>query len=355
MKFGLKSNIMRTKSRLHNDFIDDLKKNEASLNTNNQEVDCLIIKPVNRWIDEAKNRPIPNMLCSEFWYENELCILFADTNLGKSIFAVQIADSISKGEAIDRFKLESKPKKVLYLDFELSDKQFEKRYSNNYQEHYRFHPNFYRAELNTGAELPSNYKNLEEYVCHSITENILTNNIEVIIIDNLTFLNSDNEKAKDALVLMKFLIKIKKKYSVSILVLAHTPKRDESKPICKNDLSGSKMLMNFCDSAFAIGRSSVAHNFRYIKQIKQRNTEHVYHTENVIVCKIDQKHNFLGFEFLDYDSEYSHLKSYKTNDLEDRDTEMIGYIKDGKSNVEIGKLLGISEGAVRKRKKALNL
>lgn len=53
-------------------------------------------------------------------FENELCILFADTNQGKSISAVQRGNSISKGEPIPGFKLEEDKQRVLYFDFELS-------------------------------------------------------------------------------------------------------------------------------------------------------------------------------------------------------------------------------------------
>ena len=55
-----------------------------------------------------------------------------------------------------------------------------------------------------------------------------------------------SEKAKDALPLMKHLKVLKNKYNLSILALAHTPKRDLTKPITRNDLQGSKMLINFC-------------------------------------------------------------------------------------------------------------
>jgi RecA-family ATPase len=78
----------------------------------------------NSWIEQAKSRPIPKMLFSEFWYEREVCILFSDTNLGKSILAVQIANSISKGIPINGFKLEASKQSVLYFDFELTEKQF---------------------------------------------------------------------------------------------------------------------------------------------------------------------------------------------------------------------------------------
>ena len=77
------------------------------------------IKTGNEWINQAKTRPIPKMLFGELWYESEICILFADTNLGKSILAVQIGDSISKGEQINGFKLEAQKQPILYFDFEL--------------------------------------------------------------------------------------------------------------------------------------------------------------------------------------------------------------------------------------------
>ena len=65
-------------------------KNEAEqlLRQSHKAKECkglFTVKPANLWIEQAKTRPIPQMLFSEFWHEGELCILFADTNLGKSI------------------------------------------------------------------------------------------------------------------------------------------------------------------------------------------------------------------------------------------------------------------------------
>ncbi|QRM89321.1 AAA family ATPase [Lacinutrix sp. WUR7] len=333
----------------------DLENNENQLQNNEAVQGCLMVKTANKWIDEAKHRPIPNMLFGEFWYENELAILFADTNIGKSILAVQIADSLSRGEGIHGFKLECKPKKVLYLDFELSDKQFENRCSEDYKNHYVFHENFLRAELNDVLELPKNHNSIEDYLCESLEEAITRNNASVLIIDNLTYLNNDNEKAKYALHLMKLLKKLTKSKSVSILVLSHTPKRDASTPITKNDLAGSKMLMNFCDSSFAIGASSLDHSFRYVKQIKQRNTEHLYHSENVVLCQINKECNFLKFQFVDFAVEADHLKSAGTTTIEDRDAKMFDLINQGLSNVKIGKELGISESTVRQRRLKHNI
>lgn len=69
------------------------------------------------------------MLFGEFLFEGEIFILFADTNLGKSILAVQIANSISTGISTCGLNLKCSPTPIIYFDFELSDKQFENKYS----------------------------------------------------------------------------------------------------------------------------------------------------------------------------------------------------------------------------------
>ncbi len=305
------------------------------------------IKTANNWIEEAKNRPIPKMLFSQLWYEGEICILFADTNLGKSILAVQIGNSVSKGEQIKSFIIETQKQSVLYFDFELSDKQFQNRYSKDYKENYVFDDNFLRVEINPDLELPKDVT-FEDYLILSIEKSILSSNSKVLIIDNITYLKSDNEKAKEALPLMKKLKELKTKYSLSILILAHTPKRDLSKPITKNDLAGSKMLINFCDSCFTIGESTQDKQIRYIKQIKQRNCEQVFDADNVCVCQINKEYNFLQFEFVRLGNEKEHLKQYTEKDKNNVILQVKELSQQGKSQRAISSEIGISLGAVNK-------
>lgn len=299
------------------------------------------VKTASRWIEQAKTRPIPQMLFGEFWFEGELCILFADTNLGKSILAVQIGNSISKGEQIRGFKLETPKQPILYFDFELSDKQFENRYSIKFEQHYNFDNNFIRVEINPDATIPE-AQTFEDYLNHSLERSITETGAKVLIIDNLTYLKNETEKAKDALPVMKHLKALEKKYGLSILVLAHTPKRDLSKPITRNDLQGSKMLINFCDSSFSIGESHSDKNLRYLKQIKQRNTEQIYDAENVCVCQIDKPLNFLLFEFVNFGKEWEHLKQHTEKDKENLNEKVSDLKQQGLSLREIGAELSIS-------------
>jgi RecA-family ATPase len=302
-----------SKAILAEEIIDEV---EHLQEVGNQAKDCkglFIVRTASHWIEQAKTRPIPKKLFSEFWHEGELCILFADTNLGKSIKAVQIGDSISTGICIPGFKLETEKQVVLYFDFELSDKQFENRYSERFANHYQWSDNFIRVEINPDAEFPEN-TTFEDFLNQSLELSIKETGAKVLIIDNLTYLKNETEKAKDALPLMKHLKALKSKYGLSILALAHTPKRDLSKPITRNDLSGSKMLINFCDSSFAIGESSTDKNLRYLKQIKARSTEIIYDSDNVCVCQISKASNFLKFDFLHFGTEQEHLRQYSENE-----------------------------------------
>lgn len=333
--------------------LNHVQEMQEKLEANKQTKGLFKVKTANEWLEQAKTSPIPQMLFGEFWHEGEICILFADSNLGKSILAVQIADSISKGDQIRGFKLESKKQPVLYFDFELSAKQFEARYSVKnetkkvFENHYSFDDFFKRIEINPDAEIPTD-SSFENYLNQSLEQSIIETGTKILIIDNITYLRNETERAKDALPLMKHLKALKSKYELSILALAHTPKRDLTRPITQNDLQGSKMLYNFIDSCFAIGLSNTDKQMRYIKQIKARNTAMIYDTENVVVCQLDKPSNFLSFQFLDFGAERQHLKQISDTDRTNRIAEAQELKKQGRSNVQIAQQFGVSEGAIRK-------
>lgn len=330
---------------------DSLLKELYNQNGARESKGLLKVKTALEWFEISKNSPIPQMLFGEFWFEGELCILFADTNLGKSILAVQIGDSISKGKEIKGLKLEANAQIVLYLDFEMATKQFELRYSiksesdKTCKNHYNFDDNFKRIELNPDAEIPTNIS-FEDFLNKSIEQCIVETGARIVIIDNITFLRTENEKAKDALPLMKELKALKSKYNLSILALAHTPKRDLTKPITRNDLQGSKMLINFVDSCFAIGESHTDKHLRYLKQIKARNTEIIYDTEHVLNCQIQKPDNFIEFEFSGIGNERMHLKQYSEKDRQDLIAKAKELSSNGYSQREIAKELSISVGSV---------
>src|SRR4051812_3528279 len=102
-------------------------KKSPSIKTKTTFKDMFDVRRANEWIRSAKTKPVPKMLFGEFWLEGELAIMFADTGTGKSMLAVQIAEAIARGRAIEPMRMDAAPQPVLYFDFELSEKQFEMR------------------------------------------------------------------------------------------------------------------------------------------------------------------------------------------------------------------------------------
>ncbi len=81
--------------------------------------DALIVRPVSAWMDEAARLPAARPLLGSLWFEGEMSILFASTNVGKSILAVQIAEALASGRPVPGFGMEAEAGPVLYVDCEL--------------------------------------------------------------------------------------------------------------------------------------------------------------------------------------------------------------------------------------------
>jgi len=266
-----------------------------------------------RWMELGERQPMPKMLFGELWHEQELCILFADTNVGKSVLAVQIANSIASGKAIAPFAMQAEPAKVLYIDFELGLMQFYRRYTGT-DGHYSFSHNFIRAQFNVDNELTRNYGDNDDHLIAGIEYKVKMLKATVLIIDNISCLRGGTESAQVALSLMKNLKMLKNDYNLSILVLAHTPKRrNPGTPLSADDLHGSKLLMNFADSAFALSTSATDHHLRYLKQVKQRSTAQIYGEDNVCLCRITKPGSFLQMQFEGQSPEYPHLRNRLLN------------------------------------------
>jgi RecA-family ATPase/5S rRNA maturation endonuclease (ribonuclease M5) len=316
---------------------------------NEKSSDFFISKSVREWMEEAMKTPIPKMLFGEFWFEGELNILFADTNAGKSILAVQIADAITKGKQIGSLACEIVPQQVLYFDFELNHRQFGSRYGRNengyLKDVYPFDDKFTRVAINPDGEWSETDK-FEDILFKELEALINVKDAKIVIIDNITYLKNNNEKAREALSLMKRLKQLKEKYGLSVLALAHTPKRSLDKPITNNDLAGSKMLINFCDSAFTIGKSFKDEGIRYVKQIKERNTAKVYGSENVCIAQIIKDENFLCFDFLGFGDETEHLSAPTKTKRQEEIDQAVALKNEGKTQRQIADIMGKSVGTV---------
>ncbi len=297
--------------------------------------DILRVCTANCWLTEASERPDPVKLYDCFWQQGELCCLFADSNLGKSILAVQIGARIAER------------RNVIYFDFEMSDKQFQLRYTDPSTGNIITFPDrFMRAEIDPDSLMLTDAADIEDSIIEAIEELARRTDTKVIIVDNITFLNSVTEKGDAASSLMMKLMQLKRRSGLSVLILAHTPKRQLSAPITQNDLSGSKKLFNFFDSVFAVGRSAKDPDLRYIKQIKSRSGEFVHDASNVLVCEITHVRGMLCFSPIGTATEHSHLAQPSPSEEDMMRRQVTELHASGLSVREIATRTGKSKSAV---------
>ena len=294
--------------------------------------------PFKQALEDAKDKGKPKMLFGQLWWKNELVVVFATTNVGKTVLAMQIADALSKGYSVfDDLKNECGKLMVSYLDWELSAMQIINRYSDENGNLYDFSENLTRIEKNYDFEYKKG-DSYEEYLTEDIKSHVEQYKPQVLIIDNLSVLRSGTESAKEALPLMQFLNNLKVKYNLSIMVVGHTPKKDVFTPINMNHLQGSAQISNALDGCFAIGMCHDQKQ-RYIIELKQRNAEITAHAGNVIICDLLKEDKFLKFKYVDRNSEKSQLMDLNEESVIKIEKTVAEELEKGTTHEEIANLI----------------
>lgn len=307
------------------------------------QVGILQGRPINEVIDESLTKPRPKTHCRGLLVEGENTVVFASSNVGKSVACYQMAEQICRdtGEEVD------------YLDFELSDMHLLDRYTDaeTGARHY-FPSNFHRYEISPDLIVDGN---VEEAILLSI-EKAAQNGVRFFFVDNLTFICKDSEKGLAASEFMMRLIKLRRTYNLTIVVIAHTPKRDGRMPITQYDLAGSSRLISFFDAGIAIGKSVKDAEIRYIKQVKVRTGAEMYGADNVLVYRLIQTDGYTHFEFQEYGRESDHLKENNSfTEMEDI-KEIVELVGKKMSIREIARETGFTASTVHRRiKKAKKL
>ncbi len=252
------------------------------------------IRTANQRLTDALNAPPLYPLFGPLWESPGIAILAGDTGIGKSVLAVWIAHLITSDTSELLGLRCTVQEKVLYYDFELTDRQFEKRFYN-----------FPFSDLLLTGDTNPSALDVEEFTFDQINGDVDRTEAKVIVLDNITALTMKSTADADvSMGIMRGLKRLQIERGVCCLVLAHTPKLLPGSPLTLNHLAGSKHLSNFADSVFFLGRSIQGPHTRYIKQVKNRTSELL---PDVLVCEINDEAGYLGFKLIGTEEEVLHL------------------------------------------------
>lgn len=319
--------------------LDAIRREGAKARKTPRKIGVFQVRPMNACMDEAEAMPEAHYFYHKVLVRDEVTAIFAPTNAGKTIFTYQVADSIAR-----------EGYRVLYVDCEMSLQGLKQRYldTESHQKHI-FSPNLERAEL--CAELLGG-ENPQDVVYQSI-EDAAKAGFQVIVVDNISFLLADMEKGAAAGQLMAKICGLRKEYGITIIIVAHTPKRKGDEPLTSYSMFGSSLLAAFFDAIVAIGISNTDPNIRYVKTCKFRSGPYPYPADNVALYRIEKVDGCLQFNYVGCGEEAEHLKTKVVEDepkLEEM--EQVLLLKEqNKSLRAIAAELGISLGKVQRREK----
>ena len=301
----------------------------------------LRVQSVNKWIEDAKQEPDPVHYYHGMVVEKEITVVFSAPNYGKSLFCMQVAASIAREQ------------RVLLVDCEQSAKQFQIRYTNKDDGSSPIFPeNLLRAQIDASL---LDETDQDQAILNSVAQ-AAKEGIKVVIIDNISFICVDTEKAQTSVAFMRKMIKLKVTYGLTIIIVAHTPKRDPSNPLSPNDLSGSSKLMALIDAAIAIGLSSKDPQLRYAKTVKFRSGEYPCPADHVAVYRLEKVDNYTQLVFQEYGNEQDHLRQKNSLTEAEDMQEFINLKAQGMSLKEIAEETGYAKTTIhRKIKKAEEL
>ena len=285
----------------------------------------LTYKSMNQTMIDGAKEPPARRMTGSLTHENSIIILFSDPGTGKSIFGMQIADAVSRGKGLwnhQEFYNSTEPKKTIVFDFEMEESELFGRYKKDGKvaNAYNWHKNFFRSGINPDF---IDFEDADTLITNEMQLVIEEQEPEVVIVDNMTYIASESSDPKMATKIMKKLLAMQKRSTnqMTIIVIAHTPKRDPSLPIELRHLAGAKALSNFAKTVVAISKSKLDPALRYIKQLKVRQDLERYNGENVIVCAIDKAESGrLEYQFRGFGKEAEHLV---TPDIEQQEPALL--------------------------------
>ena len=235
---------------------------------------ALMTQPAGFWIETAVSASSPpSQLLGELWTEGEIAVLCGRNSVGKSIFAVHLAEALARGCSLGPYPAAA-PQPVMYVDLDSGSEQFARRYTrvaDGAVVSYDFAEGFLRSVVEWDLPLPPGYNSMESLIFDSIVETLGDNECRTLIIDSLPHIAAHGT-ARNATDFVERLRGLRDASGVSILLIADTSPKGNGFGTARYDIAGPRILESVADSIFALAPSRRTPAVRYLKHVKSSNS-----------------------------------------------------------------------------------
>lgn len=295
------------------------------------------VQDMSSFVEAGKLLDDPIELVENIVVEHETTVLFADTGVGKTTLALQMAIGMA-----------AEGRRTMYVNFELSPLQIAKKFTDKVIPPELFIANIDYSLMNDVTD--------QSLILGEIENQALKHGTSVIIIDNLTNLCINSKEGSEAGTIMLKLLSLRMMHDWTMLILAHVPKRKPTDPITINDLAGSKIISNIADNVVAMNKSKLGADKRYLIQLKYRSLPIKLDYRNVQELTLTTTDGYLHFELGGFCEERLHLPRSR-DEKEELEKEIAEELMkpQRESYREIAQKLGTSASKVSRVAKELQL
>ena len=263
--------------------------------------------------------------------ERGIAMVYAGSGIGKTLFALNVAYCIAGGGNFLSYK-SPKPKKVLYIDAEMSFVSIKLRITDIVKEQGKLWDDSYFKLLNNeklNTRLPKICNPLGQAYYNEMFEKY---GFEVVVLDNLSMLTQiDENKAHEWVVVQDWLLSLRAK-GITVIIVHHSGKN-------QTGYRGTSRMIDCMDTAISLQPThdvvleSETTNEKKIKIIYQKNR------------------TFWGKDACAMEASFKDGKwSYDMSDIKNSD-RIIEMLKEGMKQIDIAYELNVSRAYVSKMKK----
>lgn len=224
-----------------------------------------------------KFNKLPGSIVDSLLMEKDIMCLAGGTNVGKSVFGLQLTTSMAMGVPfMGHFNVPS-PKRVLHAQFELKDESFTgmlQATSGHLLEKYPVEAPLFDQNctiLSDGQRdnFTDKYDKIEANLQHK--------DYDVVVIDNV-YCSTEKDLSKNSSVveLLRRIVNIKQKYNISLVLINHHKKMEIQTPLDVSHILGGSAYTNHMDHITQMASTKRSDGIKVMKitKVRSRNDFH---------------------------------------------------------------------------------